>query len=108
MDIERFSPFVCFLSSDNLETKEEPLDSSSSTAMTTEKPNNSTEKAGRLDISPANMHCEVPSFDYWAFLGGLCLGISGATVWHLCYQFYRSRKKAAYNEPFSFDSFVNP
>jgi hypothetical protein len=53
-------------------------------------------------------HCPTEFYDFWTFLGGLFLGVGATVVGQVCVAFCKARKRAVYNEPFRFDTFVNP
>merc|ERR1711860_424342 len=60
------------------------------------------------------INCPIPpnegngTLSIWQFIGGIVLGICATVLVQVCFSVYRSGKRKSYNEPYSFDNFVNP
>ena len=46
-------------------------------------------------------------FSFWTFAAGLLMGVCLIYVGQICVTVYKKRRNPSYNEPFSFDDFVN-
>ena len=83
------------------------------TGSRTESPtDNSTSKAKpEIREDEQNVVIEAEScdgFNFLALIGGAFLGIAVTALALFCYQAYKGKRQSnAYNEPFSFDNFVN-
>ena len=53
-------------------------------------------------------YCEVCSFSVWTLMGGIFAGVVLTVVTQLFVKAYRAKKNSSYNDPYSFDNFVNP